>query len=226
MLFFCTELTRFLCVFLDRKAETFWSSPPGGCQLIEKNLETFKISSIWALNHWIYFSVKMCVSSQDEKFSEYLVQNSVFLWRKVSPTLLLVRKSYKRADWGTGWMLTRAGPHLVLGGVDTQRPAFERAENVFLVASLNQKQVLLVFIYLIMHIHTHTFLNWFILEICLPCNEKPYRYRRWPHVELQPGVQKLGLPIMAHSLTNCTTRMYSVFPLLTALVLQGWVLRD
>lgn len=45
-------------------------------------------------------------------------------------------------------MLTRAGPHLVLGGVDAQRPAFERAENVFLVASLNQKQVLLVFIYL------------------------------------------------------------------------------
>lgn len=56
-------------------------------------------------------------------------------------------------------MLTRAGPHLVLGGVDTQRPAFERAENVFLVASLNQRinfVRMYIFMYLIMHIHTHS----------------------------------------------------------------------
>lgn len=151
MLFFCTELTRFLCVFLDHKAKTFWRSPPGGWQLTEKNLETFKISSIWALHHCIYFAVKMCVSSQDEKFSECLVQNSVFLWPNISPTLLLVRKSYKRADWVTEWMLKCAGPHFVLGGADTQRPAFERAENVFLVASLHQRTNI-VSIYIFMHL--------------------------------------------------------------------------
>lgn len=151
MLFFCTELTRFLCVFLDSKAGTFWRSPPGGWQLTEKNFETFKISSIWALHHCIHFAVQMCVSSQGEKFSERLVQNYVFLWPNISPTLLLVRKSYKWTDWGTGWMLTCAEPHFVLGGVDTQRPAFERAENVFLVASLNQRTNI-VSIYIFMHL--------------------------------------------------------------------------
>lgn len=48
-------------------------------------------------------------------------------------------------------MLTCAGPHFVLGGVDTQRPAFERVENVFLVASLNQR-INNVSIYIFMHL--------------------------------------------------------------------------
>lgn len=48
-------------------------------------------------------------------------------------------------------MLTCAGPHFVLGGVDTQRPAFERAENVFLVASLNQR-INILSIYIFMHL--------------------------------------------------------------------------
>lgn len=48
-------------------------------------------------------------------------------------------------------MLTCAEPHFVLGEVDTQRPAFERAENVFLVASLNQRTNI-VSIYIFMHL--------------------------------------------------------------------------
>lgn len=57
-------------------------------------------------------------------------------------------------------MLTRARPHLVLGGVDTQRPAFERAENSFLVASLNQR-ISIVSIYIVTYliICIYTFLN-------------------------------------------------------------------